>query len=271
MDTLRAKRKAEDMLAASTPIAGTQQTIDNTISGMTRQAAFDKNSLASGKPQQITANGKVYLLYPDGKTVEAGASEGSMNRGQEIAFRQEDARALADQADQEKVVMGQRASDSIQMVADTVKDIRSNMDWSTTGATSAIMQVKPGSDAAAQEERYSHLRSVLAIDKLQEMRALSADGSSGFGQLTQNEFSALMSSIDTLNSTASTARQKEALANIEKYYAKAINSYSEVVGQAQDSMALRESPTAENMRYYDDVYGKGAAARALRGKAKVTK
>lgn len=110
-----------------------------------------------------------------------------------------------------------------------VRRIKDNLsDW-TSGTAAGVGRNIWGTDARAQESRYESLKSKLAIGKLQEMRAAAANGASGFGQLTKNEFEALMSAIDSLDQTNSVERQREALDTIEKYYVKALQDYASVL------------------------------------------
>jgi hypothetical protein len=68
-----------------------------------------------------------------------------------------------------------------------------------TGPFSLLANLQAGTPQYALARKVEKLKSNIATTVLQDLRAQSEDGSSGFGQLTRNEFDALQNSLGSLD------------------------------------------------------------------------
>jgi len=237
MDDIRGRVKSEKLLGATTGLKGAQDQFAGAVDiygagqeDIDLALKAEKNALSAGKPQVISANGQVYLRYPDGTTEVMGASEGAMGRGYDESVRQDDMRIKRAEDEEATRVAAEAGVSSISEIMQDISDLNKGISGVTEGVTGNLLKGAPwASDAKRQNNKYTALKSKLAIGKLQEMRAAAANGSSGFGQLTEKELELLFSSIDMLDISTSAEQQRDALNNIRMYYAKALANYDVVL------------------------------------------
>jgi hypothetical protein len=93
----------------------------------------------------------------------------------------------------------------------------------STGITGIALSIVPNTDEANVAAGLDTLKSEMGISQLEAMRAASANGASGFGQLTQMELQRLEDRIRSLSMKQSRARQIENITEIRSILEGAAN------------------------------------------------
>ena len=249
MDEIRLKEKAEKVGAAGTAVSGAQANFDNLEGVMTRKAAFDVNNLRAGKPQTISVDGKVKLLYPDGSVVDAGKTEGQMNRNEDERVRQVKDAKVAEELSKANIVAAEAGMAPMADIAELITDIRKGTSEYTTGTMGALGEAVPfiNTDAKNRGALIETLKSKMALNKLMEMKAASSTGATGFGAMNQSELNLLLDHIAKLDQSTDAATQLRALNVIDRYYGKAMADYQGVIdaaGVVANAQAAENPPPA---------------------------
>lgn len=240
MDSIREKEKMNRVAGSKIDLEQSQQQISN-IADLYKMGQQDRDlatqrlkaetaARTAGKPVQVSYGGKVWNHYPDGTREMLGNTEGTEGRNAEQAETRRKEQEEKDLEYQAALNTNKELSGHVSKIDTQLEELYAATDATTVGPAS-LSAIAPGTPARDYRSKLESVKSNLALDQLQELRRLSADGSSGLGQLTKNEFDALMAAVDTLDQGASPTRMKEALENIRKYYSKALVDYGNIVQQ----------------------------------------
>jgi hypothetical protein len=172
--------------------------------GTQELTAFTPTATTLGQGRLAVAQERI---APDAAGTLAGAKAFSAARGKgvgaEDANRLNQQRPLTDVDLQElSIVSGLEDSQFDRSIA-ALDNVLENADGFTTGVLGAVGRLIPGSPAFDLSVALSPVTSNEQIGGLKEARDNSKDGSSGFGQLTQNELAILATRRADVNQSAS--------------------------------------------------------------------
>lgn len=114
-----------------------------------------------------------------------------------------------------------------------------NISGLSTGWAGVVFENLPESEAKALSNDLATIKARLSKDKLQEMRALSENGASGYGQLTQLELKNLEDQIEALDPKVGAEKLKQQIENIKYHYMMA-NYYLNAGFAARKQLLLEE-------------------------------
>ncbi len=161
----------------------------------------------------------------------------SFSQGQ-IAGKQQ---VLKEKADKEKQAAIDSADQTIQDLNEAI-DMAQKHSVKTGGVLGAVGGAVPGTDAYTFAKKLDTVKANIAIGTLQQMRALSQSGASGFGQLSAKELDVLQSKLGNL----STGLAHDDLVKNMKDVQKSIK-------KMRDSVASASGPTfEERLAAYDN-------------------
>lgn len=92
----------------------------------------------------------------------------------------------------------------------------------------------PGTPAKDLDEKVSSIKATLGIDQMQQLKAMSPTGSSGFGNQSDKELAALQSAVSSLDTGQSPEQTREGLMKVAKHY----KAWKEIVNKAKGQPAL---------------------------------
>jgi hypothetical protein len=97
-------------------------------------------------------------------------------------------------------------------------------DFEASGISGALMSYIPGSNARDRSRLIKSLKANLGLESIAELKALSATGSTGLGQVSNIELDALQSAVAAIDVTMSEEAQKLALEKIAAHMQRAKNA-----------------------------------------------
>ena len=114
---------------------------------------------------------------------------------------------------------GEEAKNQISNVLDTIDNIFTQLDGDlTTGFTTSLVKYIPGTKPFTLAKDIDSVLAMLGYQSLQDARKASANGSSGFGQLTQKELEDLRSLVSALDSGMDEASFRQRLTKIKENF-----------------------------------------------------
>ncbi|OPB31567.1 hypothetical protein [Bartonella sp. AR 15-3] len=124
-------------------------------------------------------------------------------------------------------------------LVNTSKDLMKILDENPkiVGTIGHLLSKIPGSDGADFAAILKTLKSNIAIDTLQKMKALAPNGASGFGNLSNVEFEALQNSIAALGTNLTAEQMKKSLQTIIETYSKA-NRATKILLFGQEALTV---------------------------------
>lgn len=115
---------------------------------------------------------------------------------------------------------------SVDFVNEQAQRIKDRVGVLSTGLPGQLLQYLGGSDANWVRAELNTLRGAAAFDKLQELRDLGGNGSSGLGQVTEREIKLLEAAFGAIDPSTSAADFK---AQITRFQEQVVNSWDKVM------------------------------------------
>ena len=125
-----------------------------------------------------------------------------------------------------------------QNVVGAAKNAMDLISWGSTGRVGQVIALlKTDTDAQSLRLALETVEANLALTKLEQIRAASVDGSSGLGQLSDKEFSALQAAFANLSANQDPESLRRQLTVILEGYNKILGRYGEGYDESQDPRA----------------------------------
>lgn len=140
-------------------------------------------------------------------------------------------------------------------ILSNISEVKGMISLASAGIVGQMTQWIGGSPSKNLQAAMEPIKSNLALDKLMSMKEASPTGSSGLGQVTEREFSALMYSRESLDQAQSPEQLLKAMEDIETHFTRIARFQELDALVAQGAMTQEQADVAAFELVSEDVKG----------------